>query len=506
MPEREINFWGWGYQDKEPTDDDRENLKQLIEGILGFPERPLLDIPEIEDIEIPEPDLKPQPDIEQFSYIDKETRARHTYGKAYRDLVRGFHGEYRDAPDIVAKPRNKSEISMVLEWAAANNIAVIPFGGGSSVVGGVEPDIKGDYRGVLSLDLKNMDRVLEVDEESWSAHIQGGALGPVLQEQLNDEGFQLRHYPQSYEFSTLGGWIATRSGGHFATRYTHIDDFVESVGVVSPGAEVETRRLPGSGAGPDPNRLFIGSEGVLGVITDAWIRVQPEPEFRSKASVLFDDYWDAVEATREIVQNRLYPSNCRLLDFESTHHPVSDRLDRAVSICRDYNGEVSSKDGGDESESWRDQFFEAPYMFNSLVSMGVLVDTFETAVTWSGFRDLHLDLKNEVEGVLNDVCGDGVVSSRFTHVYPDGPASYYTVIAPTEPGKELEHWRKMKETASDILMKHNATITHHHAVGRVHRPWYEEEVPGEIRDAFWAVKNVFDPDGIMNPGALLKER
>ena len=545
--DRRVSFWAWGWEDRLPEDEDRRELKEQLEGLLGFPERPLLDLPTLDDVEMPDPRIE-GPDHANTTQ-SRWARARHTYGKGYRDLVRGFHGDYANAPDVVARPESEAEVADLLAWATEANVAIVPFGGGTSVVGGVECDGEG-YAGVCSLDMRAMDRVLEVDEHSRAARIQAGATGPEIREQLADHGLQLRHYPQSYEFSTLGGWIATRAGGHFATRYTHIDDFVESVRAVTPSGTLETRRLPASGAGPDPNRFLLGSEGAFGVVTEAWVRVQPRPPYRSRATVSFDDYWDGVAATRDIVQARLSPANCRLLDsneamlnelafdgssllvlgFESTDHPVEHEMARALELARGHGGacpdgpthrapEAGSETGeeGEGSErsderddrdestegKWRDAFFEGPYRYNALVSMGVLVDTFETAVTWDAFPALHEAIRERVGAAMDEVCGTGFLSCRFTHVYEDGPAPYYTLLAPAEVGREVEQWREIKQVASDTLDEFGATTTHHHAVGRVHREHYHREVPDGYLEALRSMKRTLDPAGVMNPGALL---
>jgi alkyldihydroxyacetonephosphate synthase len=539
--DRRVSFWAWGWADKLPDDEARRELKARIEGMLGFPERPLLDLPDIADVSVPPARIDPSAAVAPFCTQSKRERVAHTYGKAYRDLVRGFHGRFEDAPDVVAYPETESDIEALLAWATEENVAVVPFGGGTSVVGGVECEGSG-YAGVCSLDMDRFDDVLEVDEHSRAARVQAGATGPEIRDQLADYDLQLRHYPQSYEFSTFGGWVATRAGGHFATRYTHIDDFVESVRAVTPAGNLETRRLPASGAGPDPNRFLLGSEGAFGVVTEGWVRVQPRPPYRAKATVRFDDYWDAVAACREVVQARLTPANCRLLDsneamlnevafdgssvlllgFESTDSlpPIEADLDRAVEIAESHGGSVSEgpriedrtrendpadEDGDSDGDSgeWRDSFVEAPYMFNSLVSIGVLVDTFETAVTWDQFPALHEALQERVGAAMEEECGAGFLSCRFTHAYEDGPAPYYTLLAPADVGRELAQWREIKRAASDTLMEYGATITHHHAVGRVHRDHYHEEAPDAYLDALRSMKRTLDPEGIMNPGALL---
>jgi len=524
----ELSFWGWGYESKLPDDEERRELKQMVETYLGFPERPLLDLPTLEEARMPPSSVEPP---FEFCTTERGERAHHTYGKGYRDLVRGFHGDFESAPDAVARPNSEEEILRLLEWASEENVAVVPFGGGTSVVAGIECHGDG-YEGVVSLDTRGLDEVLEVDPVSRMARIQAGATGPRLQDQLDEHGLQLRHYPQSYQFSTLGGWLATHAGGHFATLYTHIDDFVQNVRMATPTGVLETRRVPASGAGPDPNALLLGSEGAFGVFTEAWMRVQPRPDHRAKATVGFDDFGDGVEAARRIAQGRLHPANCRLLSrneatlnqigstnllvlgFESTDHHVDDDLERAIEIAEDCGGEVRERseegeDGEDRDETtegdWRSSFFEGPYLFNSLVSIGVLVDTFETATTWERFDDLHDAVKTEVLRKMEEVCGDGFISCRFTHVYEGGPAPYYTLLAPADVGNELEQWRDIKRTASDVLDENGATITHHHAVGRTHKEWYKKETPDEFRDALRATKEVLDPAGVMNPGVLIDD-
>ncbi len=528
--DEDLSHWGWGEVSEMPTRERKQELAEMAEAFLGFPERDVLEPTPLDDVELPAADVEAPLEFCSSSRVD---RVHHSYGRGYRDLVRGFNGDYSVAPDVVARPEDESQVRSLLDWAVEEDVAVVPYGGGTSVVGGVECSGSG-FSGVVSLDLREMDEVLEVDEISWSARIQAGATGPELNRQLEEHGLHLRHYPQSYEYSTLGGWIATRAGGHYATVYTRIDDFVEGVRMVAPDGEIETRRTPSTGAGPDPDSLVLGSEGALGVVTEAWTRVEPRPVYRAKAEVEVPSWTDAVEASRRIVQSGLNPANLRVLDreeailnqvasrplmvvgFESTDHGVETKLDRAVELAGEFDGEEVSRNvedgsgessgngsGDDESGDWRSSFFEMPYLFNALVGVGVLVDTFETAVPWSRYPALHDDVKERVQAKAEEVCGEGFVSCRFTHVYPDGPAPYYTVLAPADVGREVEQWREIKETASDVLMEHEATITHHHAVGRVHRPWYETETSEDYREALKAAKRSLDPAGLMNPGALL---
>jgi alkyldihydroxyacetonephosphate synthase len=378
----------------------------------------------------------------------------------------------------------------------------------------------------VCIDMTRMDRVVEIDRASRAARIQGGALGPVLEEQLRPEGYTLRHYPQSFEFSTLGGWLATRSGGHYATNYTHIDDFCESMRVVTPAGLVESRRLPGSGAGPSPDRLFLGSEGTLGIITEAWMRVQERPVHKSSAGVRFETFNAGVAAARALSQAALFPANCRLLDpgeamtaagvadgsallvlgFESADHPVDAWMARAVELVQDHGGTlpegVRTSSGEGAAGAWKGSFLRAPYTRDALVAMDVIVETFETAITWDRFDALHASVTDTVDKALAEVCGGGWITCRFTHVYPDGPAPYFSVVAPGRRGSLVQMWDEVKQAASEALLAAGGTITHHHAVGRDHRPWYERQRPDLFADALRAAKSTLDPSGVLNPGVL----
>jgi alkyldihydroxyacetonephosphate synthase len=309
-----LKFWGWGYEDAGPGPEEVRRLGAALARRFGQSDLSISPPPRIEEIALRPPRLKPPEALRSLCTDDPYERARHTYGRGYRDVVRAFRRDFSSPPDWVAFPREEKDVVAVLEWCSSARIAAIPYGGGSSVVGGVECAVGDAYRGVVSVDLSRLDRVLEVDRRSRAARIQAGVLGPALEAQLRPQGLTLRHFPQSFEFSSLGGWVATRSGGHFATLYTHIDELVQSLRVVTPSGIVETRRLPGSGAGPSPDRMFIGSEGTLGIIVEAWMRLQDRPRFRASAGVLFPSFERGVEATRELSQSGLHPSNCRLLD------------------------------------------------------------------------------------------------------------------------------------------------------------------------------------------------
>ncbi|HMJ94706.1 MAG TPA: FAD-binding oxidoreductase [Thermoleophilaceae bacterium] len=513
---RRRKFWGWGFEDQQPAYEQVEAAAAGAREHLGFGpaevERPV----RLEDIELPPARLEPPASLGGICRSDPYERAAHAYGKSYRDVVRAFRGQFDNPPDVVAHPSDESELERVLAWCEEAGASAIPFGGGTSVVGGVEPP---SGRPAVSIDLKAMDRVLEVDAGSRAARIQAGATGPRLEEQLREHGLTLRHFPQSFEYSTLGGWIATRAGGHYATLHTHIDDFVESLRALTPRGWWESRRLPGSGAGPSPDRMLIGSEGILGVITEAWMRVQDAPRFRESAAVLFDSFESGAQAVRALSQSGLHPSNCRLLDpgeaaltgaapddqallvlgFESADHELGPWMARALELCADHGGRPRERRGESEG-AWRDAFLQAPYLRDTLVAAGILAETFETAITWDRFAELVDGVR---EGIRELLGGEGTVTCRLTHAYPDGAAPYFTVLAPARRGHELEQWAALKEAASEAIVAAGGTITHHHAVGRDHRPWYDRQRPDQFAAALRAAKSAVDPAGILNPGVLI---
>ena len=526
-------FWGWGWENEGPTPEQQQQIAALLADRYGLDGLQIDPPPEIHEIELRTPRIAAPAALRSRFTADPEERASHTYGKAYRDIVRGLARNFTAAPDLVVLPRDEVDLVAVLDWCSTEGVAAIPYGGGSSVVGGVEPRLGFDVAGTVSIDLRHLDAVLEVDRTSRAARIQAGIFGPALEEGLRAHSLTLRHFPQSFEFSTLGGWIATRSGGHFATQYTHIDEFVEALRVVTPAGTLATRRLPGSGAGPSPDRMFIGSEGTLGIITEAWMRLQDRPRFRNATAVTFADFHPAVECVRVIGQSGLQPSNCRLLDagealvagagdgsrhvlllaFESADHGLEAWMARALECCRDHGGEVPAgagvtrEDGsgerGGSAGAWRQAFLGAPYLRDALVAMGMVVETFETAVTWDRFSEFHAGVVGSVEDALRRVCGGGSVTCRFTHVYPDGPAPYYSVIAPGTRGALLQQWDEIKVAACEAILRHGGTITHHHAVGRDHRPWYDRQRPELFAAALRAAKATLDPAGILNPGVLI---
>ncbi len=526
-------LWGWGRAEAAVSEPLLAMASALLGQRFGAALAEPCPVPTLETLALPPPRLEPPAALAEWLTAAPYHRAAHTYGKAFRDVVRALGGDYSPAPDLVAYPRHEAHVERLLAWAAAEGVAVVPYGGGSSVVGGVElrAEQRARYAGVVTLDLSELSSVLEVDHASQSARVQAGVYGPALQAQLAPHGYCLRHYPQSFEFSTVGGWIATRAGGHYATGPTHIDDFVQALRVVTPRGVLATRRLPGNGAGPQEERLWLGSEGALGVITEAWLRVQRSPRYRASCSVGFQRFEDGAEACRQLAQSALLPANARLiqreealfmgagdgerhlllLGFESAVTPQGHQLAAALELCRAAGGApgrprervAEQGAGGDDAEQWKASFLRAPYLRDELVRRGLVLETFETCTTWQNFPALDAALRAALTRAFEQTTGQGLVTCRFTHLYPDGPAPYYTVIAPSRFGQQLAHWDALKHAASQAIVEHGATITHHHAVGRDHRPYYEQQSAPLALELLRGAKRALDPQGIMNPGVLL---
>jgi alkyldihydroxyacetonephosphate synthase len=511
--------WGWGGPADEPTVTTLTEIAPFVAETTGIPvqepftPRPLPDLP------TPRTDLPSS--LTSIASSDSADRARHGIGRSYRDLIRAMRGELTDLPDLVLRPRTEQDVVDVLDWAGSSGVPVIPYGGGTSVVGGVEP--VGLDRAV-SLDLQHLAGLVEVDATSRAVRLRAGTLGPAAETALRPHGLTLRFYPQSFERSSIGGWIATRAAGHFSTGPTHIDDLVESVRAVTPSGVWESRRLPASGAGPSPDRMLLGSEGTLGVVTEAWLRAQPRPAHRWAATLAAPDVLTGADAVRLLVQSGLSPATCRLVDaaesaltgtlstgeaalvlgFESLAAPLDSDTAAALELCQGAGLRVVEAGArGSSGEAWRSTFVRAPYLREQLVLLGVLVETFETAVTWDRLPGLVVQVTASVTDALVKVCGGGRVTCRLTHVYPDGAAPYFTVFAPSRRGAEVAQWDEVKAAAGEALLAAGGTITHHHAVGRDHRPWYDRQRPEAFARALGAIKRELDPAGVLNPGALL---
>ena len=524
------SFWAWCLESEEPTLQQREELAAKLSERAGTAIVARA-VPKLENATLRAPRLVIPGALAGWCTTDIWERAFHAKGAHFTDRTRSFNLDFPNPPDVVAHPRSEAELEATVDWCTSGAHVMVPYGGGSSVVWGVNPP---EADAVVTIALDQLDQVLEIDEVSRAARIQGGVFGPHLEDQLRPHGYTLRHFPQSFRFSTLGGWIATRSGGHYATNHTHIDDFVESVRMLTPQGWWESRRLPGSGAGPSPDRMVIGSEGILGVITEAWMRIQRRPEYRATAGVTFDSWPAATEAVRQVAQAKLWPANLRVLDpaeahraagldgtkslliigFESADLTQRHNIAQAVEIVRGCGGQVdddeirvadgSAAPTGREGAvgAWRDAFIGVGLGVDT--SLGLVADTFETAITWDRWPDLDALVRDRVGATLRKVFGhEPMLSCRFTHVYTDGPAPYYTWSGMGRQGSEISMWEDVKHAAGEALLGAGGTITHHHAVGRMHRPQYDRQRPDLFADALRAAKATVDPGGLLNPGVLI---
>ncbi|MGY0464579.1 FAD-binding oxidoreductase [Kitasatospora sp. cg17-2] len=443
-------------------------------------------------------------------------------GKSTPDLLRRRSRDPQDAPDAVVLPGSEDEITALLAVCTERRIAVVPFGGGTSVVGGLDPE-RGEFAAVLSLDLRRLDQLLDLDETSGEALLGAGLTGPAAEALLAERGFELGHYPQSFRFATIGGFAATRSSGQNSAGHGRFDDMVRGLRVVTPTGVLDLGRAPASAAGPDLRELFLGSEGALGVITAVRVRVHPVPAVKAYEAWSFPDFTTGAAALRAVEQQGTGPTVIRLSDeaetminlamtekiggeaaisgclavtvFEGTAEQVAARhqLTRAVLLAA---GGTSL--GEAPARAWEHGRFNAPYLRDSLLDAGALCETLETAAGW---RDLHA-LRFAVTTALTEALPGSLVLCHISHVYPTGASLYFTVVAAL--GEEpLRQWGTAKRAACDAIVRSGGTITHHHAVGTDHRPWMSDEIGDLGVRILRAVKAEIDPAGILNPGKLI---
>jgi alkyldihydroxyacetonephosphate synthase len=468
---------------------------------------------------------------------DHRERAVHAAGKGYPDLVRLRAGAPLGAPDAVLYPRSHAQVAAVLAWCERSSVALVPFGGGTSVVGGVEP-LRGPHRAVLCLDTAGMKEVLELDRESMSVRVQAGIRAPALERALGARGLTLGHFPQSFQYVSLGGCAAARSAGQASTGYGAIEKMVLGLRVAAPAGEIALDAVPASAAGPSLRQLLVGSEGTLGVIGELSLRVRPAPAERLYEGVFFADLAAGVGALRELAREHALPDVARLSDeqetrmslalagggakaalgraylrlrgrsggclaifgFEGTTEEVRCRRRRARETIARHDGLALGRSPG---EAWLRGRFDAPYLRDELLTHRVMVETLETACQWSALRALHRSVGQAIAEALAGCGTPGLVMCHVSHVYETGASLYFTFLARQREGEELEQWRAVKRAAARAILAGGGTITHHHGVGLDHAPFMREEV-GEVGlGALAALKRELDPAGIMNPGKLL---
>ncbi|MGW5074952.1 FAD-binding oxidoreductase [Rhodococcus sp. NPDC004095] len=457
---------------------------------------------------------------------DEGARLRHAGGKSTPDLLRRKDTHAQDAPDAVVLPGSHEQVVDLLQWCTENAVAVVPFGGGTSVVGGVDP-VRGRFGTVLALDLRRLNALVDLDPVSGIAVLQAGLTGPQAEELLGAHGFSLGHFPQSYQFATIGGFAATRSSGQASAGYGRFDDMVQRMRVATPTGTLDLGRGPASAAGPDLRELFVGSEGTFGVITDVTVRVHPTPATTSYRAWSFPDFETGANALRAVIQTGAAPTVMRLSDeaetginlalagdiggesptagclaittFEGTEAHVRARSEEAGALLAAAGG----TDLGDgPARAWEHGRFDAPYQRDALLNAGAIVETLETATHWSNLTHLRTAVTAALTESLAAQGTPPLVMCHISHTYATGASLYFTIVC-AQTSDPLPQWEAAKRAAGDAIVSAGGTITHHHAVGRDHRPWMTDEI-GELgASVLRAVKDAIDPAGILNPGKLI---
>lgn len=509
-----------------------EDIKGLLAAALGVKAQPGTGL--AADEVVLRPSALPEQDLAALAGIvgadrvgtSDADRLPRAGGKSTPDLLRRQSREPQDAPDAVVLPGTEEEIARILELCTERRIAVVPFGGGTSVVGGVDP-VRGGFAAVISLDLRRFDRLLALDEVSGEAVLGAGLTGPAAEELLAAQGYELGHYPQSFRFATIGGFAATRSSGQDSAGHGRFDDMVRGLRVVTPTGTVDLGRAPASAAGPDLRELFLGSEGVFGVITAVRLRVHPVPAVRRYEAWSFPDFATGAAALRGVEQQGTGPTVLRLSDEAETavNLAMADRIggsqvtggclavtvfegtEEQTAAAHQRTRAVVSAAGGtslgeDPARAWEHGRFNAPYLRDSLLAGGALCETLETATDWSNLDRLKAAVTEALQTALRETGSESLVMCHISHVYPTGASLYFTVVA-AQRDEPIAQWSRAKQAAGDAIMANGGTITHHHAVGVDHRPWMTEEI-GEVGVRILrAVKAAVDPAGILNPGKLI---
>jgi alkyldihydroxyacetonephosphate synthase len=543
-----MRWWGWGDAAHPPGLP--AHALEFLRETVGLAERPRPPVA-LSRVRLPASTISPATLASLREIVGAEhvrdghsERVLHAAGKGYPDLVRLRAGEPEGAPDAVVYPGSHEQLRALLELCAHSSLAAVPFGGGTSVVGGVAP-LRGSHGGVLALDTGRMADVLELDERSATVTVQGGMRAPALERRLAAHGLTLGHFPQSFEYVSLGGCAATRSAGQASSGYGAIEKMILGLRLAAPTAEIVLPAIPASAAGPGMRQLLVGSEGTLGVISELDLRVRPAPRERIYEGVFFEDFAAGEETLRLLAREHALPDVTRLSDEQETRMSlalagtpgVKDRLGRAYLRLRGYGGgclailgfegdgeelacrrrrahAIVSQGGGlavgrAPGEAWLKSRFAAPYLRDELLTHGVMVETLETAAQWSDVAALHRSVSAAIVSALSGGgaggagAGEPLVMCHLSHVYETGASLYFTLLARQREGDELGQWRGVKQAAGEAIMAGGGTITHHHGVGRDHAPWMAREIGDGGVEALRALKAQLDPAGLMNPGKLL---
>ncbi|OQY44764.1 MAG: hypothetical protein B6242_11955 [Anaerolineaceae bacterium 4572_78] len=540
-------WWGWGYVGKSYSIENRPNVWPFLKQKLALTPRKCRIIA-LDDIELPPPKLtaellKELTEIYGENNINtsKVTRISHSFGQSYGDVICLRKGNIDHAIDVVVYPRNEEQIQKTIIMASKNRLAIIPYGGGTSVTGNLELRNDESYDGGISMDMRKMN-MIQIDNVSQTVTAQAGIFGPALEEAVNAQGLTLGHFPQSFEFSTLGGWLATRSAGQNSTRYGKIEDMLISLRAITPTGIIETKSIPASSTGPSIDQLFVGSEGTLGIISQATLQLQPLSASTEMCGILFKRFLDGVQAVRAMSQAGIVPSVLRISDepeteatfmfrsqsanpikrvaekggmwflnqrdysfqkgslmilvFEGSPQQVALDKSAALRICKRHRA-VSL--GNIVGKAWHKERFLLPYLRDVLLDNGVMIDTLETAITWDKINNLYFNVRNAISKAIEKQGMKPLVLTHMSHVYRTGASLYFIFMANQKIDAELEQWQEIKAATIEAILHNGGTLSHHHGVGRDHARWFEDEV-GHLGKAFvLASKSYFDPQHILNP-------
>lgn len=551
--DHKLRWWGWGTVDESYPVEERPDYVKYLSQKLGITiDRLRLPDPDIGDLCLREPringsDVDALADVVGVSNISTagEDRVRHAIGKSYRDVVRARMGIIENPPDAVVFPNSEKEIIRIMEMAEKRSFSLVPYCGGSSVVGGVEPLDGEGLSGSVSVDLRNMAELVAVDPESMTAGFQAGIQGPGLEHKLEEKDLYFGHAPESFYYSGLGGWIASRSAGRQSTGYGKIEEMVEAVRMVSPRGIVDTMAVPATAAGPELLRLICGSEGTLGIITEATLKVRARPEVFDYRGLMFREFEEGVDAVRSLMQAGIVPETIRISDGEETAlaYRLMKRFDSKVmnsgmnalikylarrgysfdggsySVigCEGKESEVHARMNGILSEcrrhgaihlgryagnQWYRSRYDNPYLRDIMLGWGLMIDTLETATNWSNIMNLHREVKGAIRDAIADYGSDSIVTCHLSHSYRAGSSLYFIFIGRQAEGREIEQWEHVKNKAGKAIRDSGGTISHHHGIGYEHAPWFTSEYGEQGIRTLRQLKASFDPAGIMNPGKL----
>jgi alkyldihydroxyacetonephosphate synthase len=548
-----IRWNGWGWTAHQDALAGREEVWSWLASELGMPALLATPARALDTIALPPPKLSDEVRAKFAGIVgaerirsDDHERAFHALGKSYHDLLRLRAGDLSLCPDAVIYPQSAEEVLRVLHVAAELGVAVVPYGGGSSVVGGVSA-ARGSLASVVTLDLTDMDRLIDIDPMSLTARFEAGIYGPALEKALAAKGFTLGHFPQSFEFSTLGGWIAHRGAGQGSRGYGRSENWLAGAKLATPRGLLSAGGFPSSAAGPQLLDLVLGSEGAFGVLVEATVRIRPAPKTSDYRGYLFRDFASGASAIREATQAGVAATMLRLSDAAETRFyrafgalgkrkSLKDRMaqvyldskgfdDKACAMIAGFEGEPGEvetarrafndiakkhralKLGQGQGRRWKEGRFHGPYVRDPMLDRGAGVDTLETATRWSNIDTLHVAVRDAIDKAMRETApregAHGVVQCHISHAYPDGASLYYTYIFPRALEREVEQWRAIKAAASDAIVANGGTISHHHGVGEDHLPWLAKEKGALGIDVLRAVKMALDPNGVMNPGKLI---